>query len=303
MIFVVALEPVCISECMKLGDLGEDHVVGVFEALLQNCLLAETAGSWRLSAALADAVRAVPSVSIRKRLSAIVETLLCPSNCRFVEAILGFEDDYQSTISQILISQRGNPELDAIIATDTIVGAAVDSVKITEFNRSNFARVRSRLASSSIVYAPGQKQAAELLREVFYRSVKYCEKVEIYDRQMGISMGGNYHDAIEHWCAFFTSFGRDFTLHIHTTKSQAAATKRKFAEHLVGTRVRLNVHAHDEEDQPHDRFLRSCGFTFDIGRGVDLFDRQGLCRDVKIGLSDHGAFTQEWRQLAVTPTI
>jgi hypothetical protein len=288
---------------LELGDLGEDQVVGVFEALLQNCLLAETAGSWRLSVALSEAVGAISSVSIRKRLTAILESLLSPTNCRFVEAIMGYEDDYESTISEILISQGGNAELDAIIGREVIEGATVASVRITEFNRSNFARERSRLASSSLVYAPEEKQAAELLNEVFYRSVKYSEKVEIYDRQMGVSMGGNYHDAIEHWCEFFASFDRDFSLHVHTTKNQAASTKRKFSEHLRDTKVRLSVHAHDEDAQPHDRFLRSCGFTFDIGRGVDLFDRQGRCRDIKIGLSDHGGFTRQWRALADTPSI
>jgi hypothetical protein len=304
MIFVVAVEPDCIPSCLALGDLGEDQIVGVFEALLQNCLLAETTGSWRLSAALTDTVKAVTSVSIRKRLTAILETLLSPTtNCRFVEAIQGYEVDYESTILEILASQGNNSELDAIITSELIQCTTVDSVKITEFNRSNFARERSRLASSSIVYAPKDIQAADLLNEVFHRVIKYSDKIEIYDRQMGISMGGNYHEAIEHWCQFFASFDRKLSLHVHTTSNQAAATKRKFAEHLSNTKVQLSVYAHDEEAQPHDRFLRSCGFTFDIGRGVDLFDRSGFCRDVKIGLSDHGGFTQQWRNLANSQAI
>jgi hypothetical protein len=138
---------------------------------------------------------------------------------------------------------------------------------------------------------------------VFRRVIRHATKVEIYDRQMGISMGGNYHEAIEHWCSFFTSFNREIILHVHTTCNQAASTKRKFAEHLKDSKIRLHVYAHSEDKQPHDRFLRACGFTFDIGRGVDLFDRSGNCRDVKIGLSDHVGFSKEWRGLADMPPI
>lgn len=303
MIFIVAVDPDCIPNCLSLGDLGEDQIVGVFEALLQNCLMAEIAGSWRLSAGLGEAVRAVKNVDIRKRLTAILETLLSPANCRFVEAIHSYECDYETPIIQILETQTSNREIDAIIAETVFQDGSVDSFKIAEFNRSNFARNRSRLASSALTYPPEAKQAAEILSEAFERAIRYADRVEIYDRQMGISMGGNYHDAIEHWCRFFVGFNRPFTLHVHTTDKQAAATKRKFAEYLFDSKIDLKVHAHNEDAQPHDRFLRSCGFTFDIGRGIDLFCKSGFCRDVKIGFSDHGGFAKQWGKLASTRPI
>ncbi|OYV05968.1 MAG: hypothetical protein CFE26_08805 [Verrucomicrobiales bacterium VVV1] len=286
-----------ILACANNGQLGGDHLAGVLLALLQNCMLAEAAGTWRIGRELKNAVESIEDPGSRKAATAVLETMLDPNRLKFVDVITGFEDDEESPIGEMLISQSANADLDSIICEKLVPVGSVESTSILAFNQSNFARERSRKACS-LIYAPGSKNAREVLTEAFGRVARHCEFIEVYDRQMGISMGGNYHDAIEHWCDFFVSLARGFELRIHTTASQAAATKRKFAEHLAGSAVSLKVFPHLEDEQPHDRFLRACGFTFDIGRGVDLFDRAGDCRDVKIGLSDHGAFTKEWRKLA-----
>lgn len=294
MIFVVALDPDSIRMCAAQGQLGCDHLVGVLLALSQNCLMAETEGTWRIGLELKEAIAEIPDPGARKIASAILEKMLAPDCIKFVEVINDADD---LPIGELLAIQNNNSGLDVIICEKGLPGAHVECISMFAFNQSNFARERIRKACS-LTYAPGEIKARELLWEVFGRITTHCEFIEIYDRQMGVSMGGNYHDAIEHWCDFFVSFDRDFEVRVHTTSAQAGSVKRKFAEHLDGSKVKLRVLAHNESDQPHDRFLRSCGFTFDIGRGIDLFDRNGSCRDVKVGLTDHGSFTKQWRRLA-----
>jgi hypothetical protein len=297
MIFVVALDPESISSCAKQGNIACDHLIGVLLALNQNCLLAEFSGTWRLSGELRNAIKSIEDQGTRKIASSLLESMLDPNRYRFVETITGHEDDFDTPLGELLANHLHDPELDAIISEQQVSQGSIECTSISVFNQSNFARDRSK-AACALIFSPGKRTADQLLGQAFGRLVKYCDFVEIYDRQMGKTMGGNYYDAIEHWCRFFAAENRNFELRIHTTRDQARSVKQKFTEQLEDSNVKLKVFAHDEEAQPHERFLRSSCYTFDVGRGVDLFDREGNCRDVKIGMSDHGAFSHEWRGLA-----
>ncbi len=296
MIYVVALDPISIQALISVGALGEDQLIGIFEALLQNCMIAETVSTWRVGPELREAVKGIGNTNTRKRAIAILETLASPGRNRFVEVIVGHEDDYDTPLSDILVTQTHNAELDVIVCEAPVVVGSVEFISALEFNGSNFAKIRSRSACA-LIYAPGAKRAEDLLQESFARIVRHADVVEIYDRQMGKDFGANYFEAVAHWCRFFVTSGKRFELRVHTTDSQAGAVRRKFDEELRDSQVTLRVIGHGEELQPHDRFLRACGFTLDIGRGVDLFDRAGNCRDVKIGLSNHGEFAKQWRHL------
>lgn len=296
MIFVVALDPASISACGSQGAIGGDHLVGVLQSFLQNCLLAEIAGTWRLSQELKVAVKGIPDQDARKKVITILEKLADPTRSRFVEVIHGFEDDYETEIGAMLASQTENRDLDVVVCEREPASSSVEVTSIQRFNQSNFARVRSQKACS-IVYAPGSRTADEVLNEAFGRLFRHAESVAIFDRVMGKDFGGNYFEAIGHWCRFFRGVDRRFTVRLHTTRGRESNIREKLEKELAGSSVGFVVVVHDEEEQPHDRFLRACGFTLELGRGIDLFTRDGTCRDVKIGLSDHSAFTREWSHL------
>ena len=296
MVFVVAIDPESIVICGKQGPLGCDHLVGVLQALLQNCLIAEVCGTWRLSADIKEAVKSIPDPGARKKAVTMLEKLADPNRYRFVDVIHGFENDDDTPLGTILAAQTDNPELDVIVCEQNPAPGPVETVSIAGFNQSNFARTRSRKACA-LLCAPGSRQANALLDEAFGRLIRHSNKVAIFDRVMGKEFGGNYFEALGHWCAFFRQRGENFSVRIHTTRGQERRINEKLAEELDESGVAFDVVVHEEGDQPHERFLRAGGFTLDIGRGVDLFDRNGACRDVKIGLSDHGAFTREWGQL------
>lgn len=296
MIFIVAIDPDSVLALIEKGELGEDLLLGLFEALLQNCLLAETSVTWRIGKELRSAISKIKDPDIKKRVSSVLETFGNPSQSRFVAVIDGYEDDWDTSISDIIITQRNNPELDAAICEKPKQEGGLEFISALRYNSSTFARTRSRSACA-LIYAPKAKRAHELLQEAFGRLARHADTIEIYDRQMGKTFGGGYHEAIPHWCSFLKEFDRDLQIIIHTTNDWANAIEKLFQENLSDSKVRIRVLGHLEDQQPHDRFLRACQFTLDIGRGIDLFDRNGDCRDVKIGLSNHGEFTKQWRQL------
>ena len=115
MIFVVAIDPQSILTLIDKGEVGEDLLLGIFEALLQNCLLAETSGTWRLGVEIKSAISKITDTDIRKRISAVLETFGSPSQNRFVEVIDGHEKDWDTSLSDIIASQGNNRELDAAI--------------------------------------------------------------------------------------------------------------------------------------------------------------------------------------------
>ena len=296
MIFVVAIDPESIALCGQQGALGCDHLIGVLQALTQNCLIAEASGTWRLSKEFKEAVKSIPDQGARKIAVAMLEKLMDPNHFRFVEVIHGFEEDYETAAGVIVAAQTDNPDLDAIICEQDPAPGLVEAVSIVGFNQSNFARTRSRKACA-LLYAPGNRRANAVLDEAFGRLIRHSDKVSIFDRVMGKEFGPNYFEALCYWCEFFRQGERNLLVHFHTTRGQEKRIKEKLAEEFDGTKIAFDVVAHEEQDQPHERFLRAGGFTLDIGRGVDLFDRSGDCRDVKIGISDYGAFTREWGHL------
>lgn len=297
MIFVVAIDPQSILTLIEEGEVGEDLLLGIFEALLQNCLLAETSGTWRVGAEIKSSIRKITDADVRKRITAVVETFGSPSQNRFVEVIDGYEEDWDTSLSEIIASQGNNSELDAAICEQPRQDGVVEFISAVKFNSSNFARDRSR-SVCALIYAPGAEQANDLLQKAFGRLVRHAEAVEIFDRQMGRDFGENYYEAIPHWCKFFISYDRKLEVIVHTTNAQVHKVQARFEAELAGSKVTIEVVGHPETDQPHDRFLRTCQFTIDIGRGIDLFDKSGGCRDVKIGISNHGEFTRQWRHLS-----
>ncbi len=297
MVFIVAIDPESVLALIERGELGEDLLLGIFESLLQNCLLAETSGTWRIGGELKSLIGKIKDPDIRKRVSAVLETFSSPSQSRFVAVIDGYENDWDTSISDILITQSNNSELDAAICERPKLEGSLEFISALRYNSSTFARTRSRSACA-LIYAPKAKPAHELLQEAFGRLARHAETIEIYDRQMGKDFGPNYYEAIPHWCNFFKKCDRELKIVVHTTNSQSRGVDSRFQAELVNSKVTIKVVGHLESDQPHDRFLRACQFTLDIGRGVDLFDKEGWCRDVKIGLSNHGEFTKQWRQLS-----
>lgn len=297
MIFVVAIDPQSILTLIEKGDVGEDMLLGIFEALLQNCLLAETSGTWRVGAEIKSSIRKITDTAVRKRISAVLETFGSPGQNKLVEVMDGYEEDWDTSLSEIIASQGKNRELDAAICEQPKQDGVFEFISALKFNSSNFARDRSRSACA-LIYAPGSKQAIDLLQEAFGRLVRHAEIIEIFDRQMGKDFGPNYYEAIPHWCRFFKGHDREMEIVVHTSHPQVHHVRSRFQAELADSKVTLKVVGHSEDEQPHDRFLRTCQFTIDIGRGIDLFDRSGACRDVKIGISNHGEFTRQWRHLS-----
>jgi hypothetical protein len=295
MIFIVAIDPDSVQTLIDKGELGEEILLGIFEALLQNCMLAETS-TWRVGPELREKIRKIKDPDIGKKVWSVLEVFADPAKSRLVDVIDDYSGNYETSLSEIICAQENNKDLDVAICEKPVKNRTFEFISALRFNSSNFARVRSRSASA-LIYSPREERADKILKEAFGRLVRHASIIEIYDRVMGKEFGPNYYEAIPHWCAIFKENDRDLELIIHTTVAQAKSVKMRFQDILKDSKVRVKVLGHPYEKQPHDRFFRACQFTLDIGRGIDLFDKEGWCRDVKIGLSNHGKFSEKWRSL------
>ncbi len=295
MIFIVALDPASIEWAGQQGELGYDHLTGVLECFLQNCFIAETA-NWRVGTELKLAIKSLAETGTRKRVSAIIETLCSPGRNRLAP-VIDDTDFPDAEIGDILAAQVNHPALDAIVS-ETLPAASgcVEAFKLAGFHQSNFARERSRRACS-ITFAAGSVRAATLFEDCFRQLLMRGDQVTMIDPVIGREFGGNFSESLEHWCAFLDALDKPLLWTIHTEQRQRHSIQAFLEHRLGGGLVKVKVEGHAPEKLPHDRYLRCAGICVDIGRGIDLFDRDGWIRDVRLGLGDDQQFGKQYPHL------
>lgn len=294
MIFIVALDPASIEWAGTQGELGSDHLTGVLQCLLQNCFIAETQ-TWRVGAELKAAVKTLSEGGSRKKVSAILETLA--SRNRFFPVIDDGTFEYDVPLGNILVSQANHSELDAIVTESEIsTPGSVEVFKLGQFNQSNFARERSR-RTSSVTFAPGSLDADELLRSQFRKLLTVGDEVVMIDYIIGRDFGGNFADSLKHWCIFLDGLNKKLKWTIHTEPAQCHSIRAFIQSKIAPDDITINIVGHNSAPLPHERYLRCAGMCIDIGRGIDLFDRNGRIRDVRLGLGDDPQFLREYPHL------
>lgn len=297
MIFIVALDPSSVEWAGQQGELGYDHLTGVLQCLLQNCFIAETE-SWRVGAELKLAVKSLKKMGNRKRVSALIETLVSPGRNRLYPVIDDSGFAPVASIGNIFASQTNHRELDLIVTeAEPLVPGTVETTKLSGFNQTNFARERSK-RSSSLSFAAGSMSAEQLFRDYFRRLLLIGDELTVVDYMIGREFGGNFAESLVHWCRFLNELDKPMLWTIHTEPPQCRRLQTAIEDQLGDSDVRVRIVSHSPERLPHERYLRSAGICIDVGRGIDLFDRAGLIRDVRLGLGDDHQFTKHYPHLA-----
>jgi len=302
MIFIVALDPASVEWAGQQGELGYDHLVGVLQSLLENCFIAETM-SYRVGEELKVAVKSLDKDRSRKRATTLIETLVSPGRSRLYPVVDDSGFEYDVPLSDVLAAQLEHPEIDAIIteATPCRTGA-VEVAKLCGFHQTNFAPRRSRMACG-ITYAPGSITAEELFRDQFRRLLLHGDEsvqekhFSTTDYMIGRDFGGNYSESLEHWCRFLAALDRRLCWTIHTQPGQCPSIQRFIEAKLDGSKVSVQVVPHETSKLPHERYFRASGFCLQIGRGIDLFDRDGMVKDIDLGLKNDRQFTSQYPHL------
>jgi hypothetical protein len=287
MIFCIFFDPACVKSAVDAGPLGLDHLLGIFRCMLENCLLAETIDTYRVGLELAEAVQAIPetaeNLGARKRVVALLESLKLRR--RFAPVLEDDPERYDAPLTQIAQANRNNPNLDAVItALRTDEQGLAEVVLFASFHQSHFAARRQKAACGTRI-EPGKLSAKEFFALHLARLLLVCRQFHIVDSVIGKEFAGNFHEALPHWIEFFKTCNEMVELTIHTTGKQTSSVKAYLKQLCIDTRISPDACRH--EDLPHERYLTCEAFSFLIGRGIDLFDRDGMCRDLDIKFSDY----------------
>ena len=83
--------------------------------------------------------------------------------------------------------------------------------------------------------------------------------------------------------------GRPLSVVEATCEGQERTIRRHFEDAFGSSSIQCKFSFYSESDLPHERFLccHERGLALNIGRGFDLFDRQGMIRDIHLNLADH----------------
>lgn len=285
MIFCALIDPDSIRASAAAGEWGEDHLIGVLQCLLQNCLIAETTYSWRFGGELADAIKGIKNQDARLKAGALLEAL--DKRSRFVGIIDDSAFDLEAPLYSIAQAQAKHPNLDVIITQqNSPTESLVEFSLIQHFNQSNFAQERQR-RSCGVIVENAELSASEFFGKYFSKLHLAETELHVIDYVIGDKFTSNFSRNLPFWIDFCKSLNRSLKFTIHTTPGlgdSISRLKNRLAYLAQESRVIPEVKIHDE--LPHERFLVTKQFCFEIGRGIDLFDPDtGKNRDIRLGLS------------------
>ena len=284
MIFCAFLDPESIRQSACQGDLGADHLIGVLRALLENCLLAETT-DWQVGTELRDAVKAIQEPNLRKLVGSLLEKFATRN--RFADFLKPLEMPSSGSVSAVALSNRDHPALDVILteSSDPHPIGRAEVVPIGRFNSSDFAAKRSQGCRGRTL-TKGAMEASPLFDAIFGKlKLARLPKWEVCDYALGeMGFGENYFHNLRWWIEFLADADDPIDFVIHTQGRQQQSIQQRLDDLCEGTGVKASVKLHDS--LPHERYLLTGAFVFNIGRGIDLIDpHTEKNRDIHISIA------------------
>jgi hypothetical protein len=142
---------------------------------------------------------------------------------------------------------------------------------------------RQRL-SSGVILKDGEMDAAGFFKRYLSRLHLVTTKFEVWDYMIGQQFGDNYFHCLKWWVGFLSEAEEQIEFVIHTEGNQTHAIQQRLDSLCEGTCISPSVKQHDH--LPHERYLLTKAFDFDLGRGIDLFNpTTGRNRDIRVAIS------------------
>lgn len=282
MIFCAFLDPESVRKLSGMGVLGMDSLIGILRALLENCLLAETT-DWQTGTELKAAVQAIPDQTARMKATALLESFW--KRDRFASILDTSNATIDASPAQVALTNRSHHGLDVIV-TETPAPHPAGTAEVTAieaFHSSDFAANRQRMACG-IILNEGQMDAADFFKRYLSRLHLVTTKFEVWDYMIGQQFGENYFCCLKWWVGFLSEADEQVEFVIHTEGNQFHAIQQRLDSLCEGTCISPSVKQHDH--LPHERYLLTKAFDFDLGRGIDLFNpTTGRNRDIRVAIS------------------
>ena len=186
-------------------------------------------------------------------------------------------------------------ELDAIITQETVVPSRQETsvLGLFAFVGSPFDQKRSTHAHHGIALRGGEHAPQDFYTLYLAKALRYAGTIEICDQQAGAHYAGNYRHTLQN---LFRLYAQDcssgatkaITLHIGDgARRDHCCTEIPSLCRDLQILIRVYDGQTAATSLPHERYLLTDQFAFEIGRGLDLFDSStNRNRDVSISFKD-----------------
>jgi hypothetical protein len=293
MVFFVYLDPPVFSAAAKAGPLGLDALAAVLRGFLQNCVLLDFE-DWRWETGVRQALNAhEPAFE-----NSLVKKLLVQLKKRDRLAPC-FRDDYSSEADlNLVLAQAAKEELDLILTQGDVAAhgqGQLEIAKLEGYQQTAFEAKRSEVAANGREYSGGELPERDFLLCNFRKALRFAVRVEICDALLGRRFAGNYDHTLKAVLGFLDGVlveRQCCELIIHCEQSDRNHhLLTQLAKHrplgLSKLKIAVVFYSHPAGGQclPHERYLATNQFGFEIGRGMDFFDQfSGKNRDVSVNL-------------------
>jgi len=221
---------------------------------------------------------------------------------RFV-GCLKYDYSGEKSEFEMLLEQCATIPLDIALLTQKKADAHFACTTLSDYSSTDFKGCQSKAASEGETVLPQEERSpGDFFSRCFHAAFRYSSKIEVCDRLFGKQFGDNYKFSIAEfyrWLGQEMKDPRSVNMIIHCGlpgTSDRECTAAFFLDELKKARdsgspgMPVKVQFYDSDNKsvslPHERFIITEQFCFDIGRGMDFLDfKTRKNRDTKIKLS------------------
>lgn len=287
-----------VADEVRLGDL-----TAMLRGFVQNCVLLDF-DDYRWETSVRREIGTAEAVFDRS----LVKKLLVHLKKR-KRVVPWFRDDYAGRPELDLVSeQAAEAELDCIVTEKPCPrspSCLVETTTLRAYQSSEFEQKRSDLAACGREFVGGEMDATGFLESNFRKAVKFAQQIDVCDAILGRKFADNYAYTLRRFLRFLADVLADpgkstFTIHCQSSpRIPHLVTELAASRPSTLANLRINVVDYDASGGrclPHDRYLATDQFGFEIGRGFDFLDRSSnRNRDVSINLKDPDVIREKLR--------
>lgn len=292
MVFNVCFDPKVIETAAANGPYAMQALIAMLRGFSANCVLLDFEDT-RLQRGIRAALDALPPQSDRSEIMALFKRLM---KRRFVSVMQ--DPDWAAPESDIQHAfWQAHSHGVQLVVTGEQGGAEAPSADLANFQHTAFERERFTRALTGRVFAGGEFREADFLTDNFANALRHAHRIQICDRLLGKLFADNFEHTIKVFLRWVEQILHDpaaceITFHCEHAKrdDHLCHMLRSFRSgRLAQTVIRVAFYKNPagRPALPHDRFIWTDQFAFDIGRGMDFLDSgTGMNRDVSINLKD-----------------
>ncbi|GIK61360.1 MAG: hypothetical protein HND39_09410 [Ignavibacteriota bacterium] len=282
MIFYIYFDPAVIKDANEQGNYAIKHLQEILKGISINCSIL-TFEDYHQITEIGELVNQLPESFDRRELTSLFTYL--KKNNRFNAYLI---PDYVGGKSDLrcLNEQYIDKELDIILLSQNESESyewEVETATIDTYNESIFEKERYSYCRSGRTISDDEYDELIYLNKFLRKLLLNANHIEICDYSFGKNVRDDYiysWKVLIHWFAGLNNPNRNIKITIHSDKGDQGTSNfimSELSSHLpinisnIEIFMKYYVPLNTNTALPHERFIYTEQFAFNIGRGLDLF--------------------------------